>query len=56
MKKLFVILGCLTIASSMALQAQRPEPPKMKDYTFSVVKENPITPVKNQASSGTCWC
>ena len=24
-------------------------------YTFTVVKENPITPVKNQASSGTCW-
>ncbi len=24
-------------------------------YNFSVVKENPITPVKNQASSGTCW-
>lgn len=24
-------------------------------YEFSVVKENPITPVKNQSSSGTCW-
>ncbi len=24
-------------------------------YDFSVIKENPITPVKNQASSGTCW-
>lgn len=24
-------------------------------YNFSVVKENPVTPVKNQASSGTCW-
>ncbi|MDR2816795.1 MAG: aminopeptidase, partial [Proteiniphilum sp.] len=24
-------------------------------YKFSVIKENPITPVKNQASSGTCW-
>ena len=24
-------------------------------YNFSVIKENPITPVKNQASSGTCW-
>lgn len=24
-------------------------------YQFTVVKENPITPVKNQASSGTCW-
>lgn len=24
-------------------------------YKFSVIKENPITSVKNQASSGTCW-
>lgn len=24
-------------------------------YTFSVIKENPVTSVKNQASSGTCW-
>uniref|UniRef100_UPI002627A503 C1 family peptidase n=1 Tax=uncultured Proteiniphilum sp. TaxID=497637 RepID=UPI002627A503 len=24
-------------------------------YNFSVIKKNPITPVKNQASSGTCW-
>ena len=46
------------MASTFALNAQpqRPEPPKEKDYTFTVVKENPITPVKNQASSGTCWC
>ncbi len=25
-------------------------------YQFSVVKENPITSIKNQGSSGTCWC
>ena len=55
MKKLFVILGCLTVASTVALNAQRPEPIE-KDLTFTVVKENPITSVKNQASSGTCWC
>ncbi len=24
-------------------------------FTFTVVKENKITPVKNQANSGTCW-
>ncbi|MBQ7181949.1 MAG: aminopeptidase [Bacteroidaceae bacterium] len=55
MKKLFVILGCLTLASTVALNAQRPEPIE-KDLTFTVVKELPITSVKNQASSGTCWC
>ena len=55
MKKLLSIIGCIALAS-LALQAQpRPEL-KLKDYTFTTVKENPITPVKNQASSGTCWC
>ena len=24
-------------------------------YTFKVIHENPVTPVKNQSSSGTCW-
>ena len=26
-----------------------------KGYEFTVVKENYVTPVKNQANSGTCW-
>lgn len=25
-------------------------------YEFTVIKENPITPVKDQYRSGTCWC
>lgn len=25
-------------------------------YRFTVVKENPITSIKNQSNSGTCWC
>lgn len=30
--------------------------PKTEDYKFTTVKANPITPVKNQYRSGTCWC
>lgn len=29
--------------------------PAQSAYTFKVIKENPVTPVKNQASTGTCW-
>lgn len=29
---------------------------KSEPYKFETVIENPITPIKNQASSGTCWC
>lgn len=25
-------------------------------YEFTIIKENPATPVKDQASTGTCWC
>lgn len=29
---------------------------KPVEYQFTTVKANPITPVKNQYRSGTCWC
>ncbi|HOV70767.1 MAG TPA: C1 family peptidase, partial [Dysgonamonadaceae bacterium] len=28
---------------------------KTATYTFTVIKENPITSVKNQFNTGTCW-
>ena len=57
MKKCILTLAIL-VASIAGTQAQpRPASPvSTKDYTFTVVKENPITPVKNQNNSGTCWC
>ncbi len=46
MKKMFALpIGLLLAGAS--LQAQ--------GYQFTVVKENAITPIKNQANSGTCW-
>lgn len=53
MKKIFVLaLGLMMAAGAMAQEATTAE------FTpeFTVVKENPITSVKNQNQAGTCWC
>ncbi|MDR0546553.1 MAG: aminopeptidase [Dysgonamonadaceae bacterium] len=42
------------IASVTLVQAQTTELEK-DTFQFTIVKQNKITPVKNQASSGTCW-
>ena len=58
MKKIFILVATLAIAgiSAQAQRAQAPAPVNPEDYQFTVVKENPITSVKNQNNSGTCWC
>ena len=53
MKKLLLIVAALAMSSGAFAQA--PAAPA-KTYEFKVVKQLPITSVKNQASSGTCWC
>ncbi|MFV0417458.1 MAG: aminopeptidase C [Dysgonomonas sp.] len=49
MRKLFV----LSIIALVAIGAYAQDP--SAGYQFTVIKENPITSIKNQASSGTCW-
>lgn len=44
--------GILCVCSAANSQTKKFEFP---DYQFTTVKENPITPVKNQYRSGTCW-
>ncbi len=58
MKKTLFILVVLAIAA-MPLNAQRGKtqaPPQPEGFKFTTVVSNPVTPVKNQASTGTCWC
>ena len=55
MKLKSFILGaaCILAATNASAQFNIIGGPK---YEFTTVKENPITPVKNQFRSGTCWC
>jgi len=55
--KIGYILIAIT-ASLFGLQeicAQEDTKPDAKGYQFTIVKENPSTPVKNQFKSSTCW-
>lgn len=49
MRKLTFILVAFLISISLSAQDEK------KGYEFTVIKENAITPVKNQANTGTCW-
>ena len=56
--KQFAIALCLLFIGSNAFAQEKKDEKKeaKKDtLTFTVIKENPITSVKNQNRSGTCW-
>ncbi len=48
MKIKFILSAALLALASTAINAQ--------EYEFTTVKENPVTSIKNQYRSGTCWC
>jgi C1A family cysteine protease len=53
MNKLFLIFASLIFLLTPAFSQEKPQ--NQTAYQFTTVKELPVTPVKNQAKSGTCW-
>ena len=54
--KLNRILMATAVMIPAIAQAQPQAQSQAPDLEFTIIKENPITSVKNQNSSGTCWC
>ena len=51
MKLRFILFSvALTLAAALSNAQEAPE------YKFTTIKENPVTSIKNQYRSGTCWC
>lgn len=54
--KHIIVTICALLAVISASAQPKSEQKAEPEYKFTTVKENPITPIKNQYRSGTCWC
>ena len=50
-----LLLSCILATFAFTVFAAEKTTAAVDTFQFTIVKENKITPVKNQASSGTCW-
>lgn len=55
MNKYYIIAAALCMMLPATMNAQNKPEEKKDSMVFTVVKENAITPVKDQNQSGTCW-
>ena len=56
MKLRFAALALAILLPLAASAQQRPQAVSTSSYTFTTDKELPVTFIKNQYRSGTCWC
>ena len=55
MRSFRILLAVVSALAGTTVFAQAQAPVQFPEYQFTVVKENPVTSVKNQHRSGTCW-
>lgn len=55
MKKSLLMAALGLVSLSMAAQEMKNDTIKEEGFVFTTVKENPITSIKNQNRSSTCW-
>lgn len=56
MKKTILLAALAVACANVHAQDVAKNEPKKEGFEFSVVKQNPITSIKNQNRAGTCWC
>lgn len=54
-KRIILAAAALAMFIPSAVSAKKSKKAE-EGYVFTTVKENPVTPVKNQHRSSTCWC
>lgn len=57
--KSVILIGASVCMLSVNAFGQKKKTPKQEEpqgYVFTTVVENPVTSIKNQSSTGTCWC
>ena len=52
---LLLLAGAVSMPSFAQKKSKKVED-KPEGYIFTTVKANPVTPVKDQNRTGTCWC
>lgn len=54
--KILLSAAIVSLSATAVFAQDKKADAKEAEYEFTVVKENPITSIKNQYRSGTCWC
>jgi len=55
-RSIITVAAFALMASAASAQQKQNPAPQAPEYEFTTIKEVPVTSIKNQYRSGTCWC